>query len=305
VQASVVLGLLAAPVLLSNGKRLGIPVNADILTGNESSTAFVDRAVNAAPTLAAATAMLPPDTPVGYFGKWEGAQIYTEARLTYFGNPLGTSTENYSAELAQLGANPDEVLASLDRLGIRYFIWERAPGKPEQWRTSILSTEFLRHHTRILAGGRNSYLFEVLPNADQSWTSSGQNLLQSPGLDDVGDGAPWTTRKRVKHRAGVVSVRAQRGIGQRVATSGGSPYVLLSTMTCDEPDDRANLAFRWFDEHDTEIELTTEDVVPGTAWGEQFLWHIAPENASSVAVELLTNAGAHCDFDSAELYSPP
>ena len=47
-------------------------------------------------------------------------------------------------DLDLLGTTPEAVLASLQRLGIDYFIWHRLESRPQDWRSTLLSTPFLR-----------------------------------------------------------------------------------------------------------------------------------------------------------------
>jgi hypothetical protein len=46
----------------------------------------------------------------------------------------------------------------------------------------------------------------------------------------------------------------------------------------------------------------TEEVIPGTAGSEQFLWRMAPEHATSVSAELGAAKGATCTFARLELF---
>jgi len=305
VPVSLVVGLLLAAPLLFLGKKLGLPVDLNIITGEETVAEYVAENIPAAAPLAAASAMLPPDTEVGYIGRWEGAQIYTEARLTYFDSqPLGTSPEEILARIKKLGTTPEGVLASLDRLGLYYFIWQRTTSRPEAWRSTLLSTEFLRNHTRILAGDRSGYLFEVLPARGEGWGEGEQNLLSDPGLNTVGDDGPWATEGKVSARKGIVSLlRRDSSLAQRVPVSAGGAYLLLATGKCDGSTDTPMLVLRWFDARGDEIGAAAESVIPGTAASTQFLWHVAPERAVSVSAEV-ASSGARCEFDEAALYGP-
>ena len=300
-QASVIVGLVATPLLLANGERLGVPVDIDVVTGKDSGSAYVSRNIAAAPALAAATALLPPDTPVGYIGKWEGAQIYTEARLVYFGDPLGTEPDTFAADITNLGATPEDVLTNLQRLGIGYFVWDRVTSAPEVWRSVLLSTAFLRTHTHILAGDRGSYVFQVLPAERSGWNAGRPNLLQDPGFESIEDEDSWSTRGRIKARKGVVSLfQRNSSVSQRVAIKGGDPYLLLVSSTCAGPSNSAALVFHWLDNHDTELGIASEDVMPGVTSTEQFLWHTAPAEAVAVSVEV-TDAGG-CTINQAGLF---
>jgi hypothetical protein len=311
VPVGLVLGVLAVPSLLVSGVKWGLPIPLDAITGRMTGDEFVESRIGAATALAAATNLLPPDTPVGYIGGWEGAQIYTEARLGYFGAESADSVDGFSttpeeivAILDQEGTTPDNLLAALDRLGIDYVIWERPASRPDFWRSTLLSTPFLRDNARILAGDHGGYLFEILPEGGNWGVDMRRNLLQDAGLDTVGEDGPWSSVGRGKIHRGSVTLRPKDAIAQRVAATAGNPYALVTAVACDEPGQRAELNLRWLDDHDTTLETTTESVVPVTETSEQFLSHIAPERTASVEVELSADAKATCKFDEAALYAP-
>ena len=162
-------GTCRCPPLLFLGKKTGLPVDLDIITGRMTVDEYVAENIPAAAALAAASTLLAPDTPVGYIGKWEGAQIYTEARLTY-SIPILWDRPRRGISLTSIGwEDSEEILASLDQLGLHYFIWERTTSRPDAWRSTLLSTDFLRSSTRVLAGDGNDYLFEVLPEKGEGW----------------------------------------------------------------------------------------------------------------------------------------
>ncbi len=255
VATGLVVGLVVAPPLLFLGKKTGLPVDLDIITGRMTVDEYVAENIPAAAALAAASTLLAPDTTVGYIGRWEGAQIYTEARLTYFdSHPLGSTPEGSLFDFDRLGKTREEILASLDQLGLHYFIWERTTSRPDAWRSTLLSTDFLRSSTRVLAGDRSDYLFEVLPEKGEGWGESEQNLLADPGLDTVGDGGPWTTEGKVSARKGIVSLlRRNSSLAQRVPVSAGNAYVLLATGKCAGSTDTSMLVLRWFDARGVEL----------------------------------------------------
>jgi 4-amino-4-deoxy-L-arabinose transferase-like glycosyltransferase len=288
-QGSVLLGLLAAPIFFLSGVLTQIPV--DFLLGRESAEAYVERVVPASAALATAST-LPPDTLVGYFGFEHGAGVlYTEARLIFV---------EPNRSLASLGTTPEEVLASLDRLGVHYFIWNRASTNPSDLSARLLSVAFLRDHTRILGGDRNAYLFEVRPGAGEGWGVPNQNLLEDPGLRKArkSDG-PWTTIGNVEAKRGVVSLLDGGSLAQRVAVSGEGPYLLMARTKCSTPTADVALGLRWFDDRGVELSAEWERVVPGVAPSEQFLWRQGPRSAASVSAEL---SGFGCEFDDAALY---
>jgi hypothetical protein len=303
VTAGLVLGLVAVPFLYLPGWRALIPV--DVVTGKVSAADDITRRIGAAAALEAATTLLPPDTRVGYFGlEREGAQSYTEARLAYFGaDPINMDPEGILMDLDLLGTTPEAVLASLQRLDIDYFIWNRLESHPQDWHSTLLSTPFLREHTRILAGDRSGYLFELLPQGGAGWGQSAPNLLADPGLESVGGDGPWSTVGQVHARKGLVSLRQKTALAQRVPVTPETPYLLLTTAACERPTDPALLTLRWFDAHDAELGVNDEWVLPGSTSSDQFLWHRAPPRAATVSVELTTMAGAKCDFDDAALYA--
>jgi hypothetical protein len=70
-------------------------------------------------------------------------------------------------------------------------------------------------------------------------------------------------------------------------------------VKCEDDIDRVNLRLRWFDEGGSEISTAFEVVIPGADWSEPFIWHRAPEQATSVTVGL---AGRRCLFDKAVFY---
>jgi 4-amino-4-deoxy-L-arabinose transferase-like glycosyltransferase len=297
-QGGVLLGLLAAPVFFLFGVLTQIPV--DYLLGRESAEAYVERVVPASAALAAAS-KLPPDTLVGYFGnQYGGAQLYTEARLIFI-EPNRT--------LASLGATLEEVLASLNRLGVHYFIWDRTGTRPEDWRVTLLSNAFLQAHTRILAGDRNAYLFAVLPEADRrSRETSGGNLLADSELKTLRKGAEaWQATGKVKSKGDVMFLRqGSSSLKQRIAITGGSSYSMVVTAACEDPRFAVELTLRWFDSRGTELGAASELVIPGIEPSEQFIWRQAPMDAAYVSAELSSpKMGAQCRFDTAELYKLP
>jgi hypothetical protein len=304
VPAGVVLGLLASPLLLLPSPKSREPV-IDVITGRVSTSEYVTDEIPAAAALAAASALLPPDTPIGYFGlEQEGAQAYTEARITYFpADPVGMKPGGVLIDLDLLGATPEDVLASLERLGVDYFIWARTESRPQDWRSTLLSTSFLREHTRILAGDRGGYLFEIVPGG-VSWGAPDGNHVQDSDLERVGaNDGPWTTTGRSKARRGTVALRPRDSIAQRVPVSGGSPYLLVAAFRCEEPEQRAELILRWLDDRGQTLSTDSELVIPGTGWSDQFLWHVAPERATAVSVELSSGNGSSCEANTAALYA--
>jgi 4-amino-4-deoxy-L-arabinose transferase-like glycosyltransferase len=288
VSVGVVVGLFAAPLLFLPNWKTGVPV--DLILGKESPSAYIAREVPSASALMAASDEFPVDAPVGYIGIWEGPQIYTEARLIYTaGEPFGTE--------------PNKILAHFDGVGIDHLVWNRPESRLEDWRSVLLSTDFLRDHTRVIAGDQGTYVFEFLPGEGKTWGADTMiNRLDDPGLDRVGDDGPWTTVGRVRAKEGVVTIYSLNSVAQRVSVSGGSPYVLVTSGDCAEPGDRAVLTLRWFDEHDIAFSTASEWVVPGPEQSEQFMWRRAPERATTVSAELTATGSSKCEFDEMSLY---
>lgn len=297
VRGGLLIGLAVAPVFFLFGVLTQVPV--DYLLGRESAAAYVQRSVPAAVALEAASA-LAPDMPVAYFGRQDGgAQIYSEARLIYV-------EPNHS--LASLGTSPDEVLTSLEALGVDHFIWNRTATTPDDWRATVLSLPFLRDHTRIIAGDRNAYLFAIVPAGSAAWEENPKsNLLADPELNEIKKGSDsWVATGTVKGSRGAPTVRSDSLIAQRVPVSPEQPYLLVIEAKCQNSAGSVSLAIRWFDENDHEVGRELETVVPGTGGSEQFLWHHAPKTAASASVELTTTRGTKpCNFDSAALYAEP
>jgi hypothetical protein len=287
-RAGVLVALVGGLLFFLPDNEVGISL--DRLTGRETAAEYVAREIPGAAIFAATNTVLPPDTRVAYVADQEPSALYTDVRLIRLGTVRSSET------------TPAEELAMLDQLDLDYIIWNRALTEPEAWRSTLLSTQFLREHSRILAGDGNAYLFEILPDGGLTWGAKDpRNLLDDPGLDNVmKDGGPWTTVGRVKARDGRVSMRDESAIAQRVPVSPGRPYLLSATATCADPSERAELRLRWFDGDGVIIGIAVEPVLLGTEGSEQFLWRRAPDQASSVSVEL---ASRGCEFDEAALYA--
>jgi hypothetical protein len=302
VPASVIIGLVVVPLLLSSERTLGLLVDADVITGSETAAEFVAEEKPAAMALTAASALLPPDTKVGYISSrwWDAAGIYTEARLF---DLVGPRPGQGSLGLAWLGKTPEKVLASLDKLDINYFIWSRYNSSPELVRSALFSPDFLRNHTRILEGDRGVYLFEILPGGGEGWGRLDENLLEDPGLETVKEGGPWITWGRIEKRKGVISlVRRNSTLTQQVPVSAGAPYLLTASAACKNPTDQVRLVLTWSDADGIELGTEEETVIPGVRTTSQFLWHRAPQRATTVSVGL--TGAKDCQFDEAALYGP-
>jgi hypothetical protein len=290
-QVGLILACVAAPFLYLPNWKTTLPV--DLFLGRETAAEYVTDDITSAGALLAAGDRLPADAPVGYFGMWEGPQIYTESRLFYLaGQPLG--------------ATVDEVLHNLDRLGIRYLVWNRAETRPEDWRSTVLSTDFLRDHARILVGVRNAYVFQILPVSDQPWGQQlSQNLLKDPGLDRVGRDDVWTTEGKVKSDKGVVSLKPRTAMSQRVPAQAGQAYLLVARGACENDGEEVRLSLHWFDAQGKELGEERDVVLPGTEPSDQFIWRRAPSAIASVSAEVVTvrsDTEGICRFDDVNLY---
>jgi hypothetical protein len=289
--AGVIVGLIASYVFFVPAERARLAV--DVVTGRQSAADYVAQEIPLAAILAAASAQLPPDTVVGYTNT-AGAAIYTEARLS----PLDSRT------LPALGATPEEVLASLERRGIDYLIWDRTRLDPAGSGGTLLSTPFLREHSRILAGDEDGYLFAMLPEGGLSWGEERlTNLLDDPGLERLGrtNGA-WATSGRINDRRGTLSLSSESSLAQRVAVSGDQPYVLSVAGHCANAKHRLVLELRWFDAQGAELRLDQDIVIPGSAPSEQFQWRRAPGEATAVSAEILVPEASKCEIENVELY---
>ena len=289
--AGVIVGLLASYVFFVPAERARLAV--DVVTGRQSAADYVAQEIPLSAILAAASAQLPPDTVVGY-SNMSGAAIYTESRL----RPLD------SRSLPALGATPEEVLANLERGGIDYLIWDRTRLDPAGAGGTLLSTAFLREHTRILAGDEDGYLFAILPEDGLSWGEQRlTNLLDDPGLERLGrNNGAWSTSGRVNAKRGSLSMSSGRSLSQRVAVSGDQPYLLSVAGRCTSARDRLELALRWFDAQGAELRVDRDEVVPGSAPSEQFQWRRAPGEATAVSAEILVPEESRCELANVELY---
>ncbi len=290
-QIGVIVSLVAVPFFFLPASRAQFPF--DVILGRQSAAEYVDEVVRSATVLAAASADLPPDTLVGYIGgDWQGPQLYTEARLTYFASNA-------------VGGTPEAVLATLDRLGVRYFIWNRADSGRGDWRSVLLSGAFLRDHTRILAGDQDAYLFEVLPGSNQLWGASDPpNLLRDSELRHVRtEGSAWFTTGKTIVVEGVVALPRKGTLTQQVPVSAGRSYELDVSGRCIDSSGRATLSIAWLDAQGETLDTISEEVIPGQDASDQFLWRRAPERAESASVQMIMSSGAgRCEFYNVKFY---
>lgn len=287
--AGLLLAILLTPFFFLPSPRTQMPI--DLLVGEQSAEAYIAAEYPAALALAAATDQLPPDTPVAYFGgNWEAPQLYTESRLIAF-------------PPASVGAEPEEVLRNLNSLGVRYLIWNREESLRQDWRSTLLSTPFLRNNARILAGDNNAYLIEILPESGSFWgVPALTNLLEDAYLKQVrgGKGA-WKVEGKPLIAQGIVAVDRRDSLLQTLPVTPGHAYVLQAPVRCLDELANAVFGFQWLDKDGEVIGEARDDVVPGREVSEQFSWRVAPPRAASVRIELAMNGGDRCEFSAAAL----
>jgi 4-amino-4-deoxy-L-arabinose transferase-like glycosyltransferase len=289
-QGGLLLSLVLVPFFFVPSSRAQMPIG--YLVGAETGESFVNRTIRSAVALSASSALLVDDTPVVYVGgPWEAPQLYSEARL------LTIPTKD-------LGPDAESVLATLERLGANHLIWNRVDSTDAERRVFGLSTPFLRHYTRILAGDDDAYLFEVLPAGDTIWGQPEvENLLEDPGLQDVKNKkGPWTAQGKSIIAKGVVALSRRATLTQEVAVTPGHAYLLEAPIRCLDPSGRGILTFRWFDAEGEVIDTESEEVRPGREISDQFLWRRAPEGAASVQAEFSMAGPSRCEYSGAALY---
>lgn len=292
-RAGLLLCMLASLFYFLPARAAFLPV--DLILGRQTAAEYVSTNEWAIAALAAADARLPPDTRVGYISLWEGPQAYTGARLVFLG---AYSPDDSTMLNKQLGTSLEEVLVSLERLDVRYFIWDRQNTRPADWQSTLLSGEFLQQHTRILAGDRDAYLFEVLPDGGQFWgIAHPENLLDEPDFRRIrGEKSAWTVSGRVSKNDGALVLRQDAKVTQRVPVHAGEPYLLVADLRCPDPGLRTSIELHWLDENGSTLEAAKERVQPGATFNSQFLWRNAPDNAAFASVELGGGGGARCEF---------
>ncbi len=290
VRVGLIVTLVVVPFLLLPSSRAIFPT--DYVLGRESAAAYLARAVPSAHVLQASSELIPPDTPVAYIGGvWEGPQLYSEARLFYVVPSL-------------LGDTPDAIVSNLDLLDLRYLIWNRRDATDEDWRAPALSSPFLEEHARILAGGDDAYLFQIVPEGVEPWGShSPGDLLQDPEFASIRKGnGPWIATERVTAKGGQVTLRRRATLSQEVEVQGGTPYLLSVHGACADAGDQLSLGMQWFSSDNAEIAADNERVLPGTEPNDQFIWREAPDAASRVIVSVAATGSASCDVSRIALH---
>jgi 4-amino-4-deoxy-L-arabinose transferase-like glycosyltransferase len=294
----VCLGLVAAAFIFLPAERARLPI--DLMTGRETAAEYVQREIPRTTMLTSLDSLLEADTPVGYVGRRGGAQIYTQVRLTY----LDRTSEDSLNSL--VGTAPDDVLANLDRQGISYVIWDRPETRPFDWRSTLLSTEFLKRHARILASDGGAYLFGIVSGSGNHWATNSRKVLTDSTFQNVRkDDSSWLVTGDFRAKQGLLTLGPGSSVAQHVPVTAGRPYLLMAFGACAHDNDRMTFLLRWFDAQGADIGADEEQVIPGTERGEQFLWRRAPEGAAGVSAELATSANSKCDIEGVSLLEQP
>lgn len=303
-KGGLLVGIVTAPLFFLPGSYSHVggasQAPVDLITRRESADEFVRREIPAGTALLATSGVVPADAPLGYIGKWGGAQLYTEARLVNIGQFTQIPVDE------QFGTTPEEILANLEQLGIRYFVWDRPVTKEEDWQSTMLSTDFLFDHTRIVEGDRSAYLFEVLPEGGSWGIDDRSNLFVDPGFEKIRrDSSAWKIEGHIARDEGLISPRGESVIAQKVPVTAGQAYVMTIAGACERETDAVQLRLTWLDEQGATIETTTENVIPGEEPSTQFIWHRAPDAASAVNAEIWGSEGRNCTISNAGFYQTP
>ena len=75
---------------------------------------------------------------------------------------------------------------------------------------------------------------------------------------------------------------------------------MTSSAKCADAKGQVELRLQWFNADGVAFSTTSEKVIPGVDWSEQFLWRRAPEQAQFVSVEL--ERVSECEWNMAGLY---
>jgi hypothetical protein len=100
----------------------------------------------------------------------------------------------------------------------------------------------------------------------------------------------------------VVSIPAGSGITQREPIEGGEAYLLVAKAMCAKPTNQIRLALHWLAADGRELSAAAEAVAPGSTGSEQFLWNLAPDDATGAIAEISAQSGGKCQVDEAGLY---
>jgi hypothetical protein len=297
VKTATLVGVAMTPLFLLPNVTTSFPVS--VIVGATSEDAYLARVDPATAALRAATALLPPDTRVGYIGQWQGAQSETEARLVYLGQFSANGNDSLDT---QIGDTPETILANLDQLGIQYLIWDRPDTRPQDIESTLLSGDFLLKYTRVLGGDDGVYLFALDPDGVESPTSR-DNLLQDPGFATLRKPENvWNGTKRDVSDAGGLRPRRQVPVTQRVAVTPATPFLIVLTGACTSVADYTRVTLTWLDAKEEIIDVTTDFIASGTKSNSTLMWRVSPENAEAADLSITTAAGSPCQISSIGMY---
>ena len=290
-------GVILAPLLLVSGRMSQVPI--DVIVGRVSAEEYVDREIPAASELARASEMFPPHAPLLYIGKWGGAQLYTTARLVNAGQLTQESLDE------QFGQDEDDILRTLEGLGVSAFIWDRPTTKPEDATSSLLSLAFLSQHTRVIASSNDYMLFSIVPNGSDYWiVDPATTLVRDPEFETIKTKkSVWESGSRVAQSGGVIAPRRDDIIHQQIDVTGGTSYVMVASTSCPDYWSRTTLALRWLDVDGQEISRDSQVVFAGSTLNDQFIYATAPEGATYANVEF--GGQSRCEFSRVDVFAQP
>jgi 4-amino-4-deoxy-L-arabinose transferase-like glycosyltransferase len=232
--------------------------------------------------------LVPANALLGWVSSEPAAQIYTDAQVHWLPNP-------------SLGSSTQEVLDSLASRRISHFVWDRPSTSAEDWRADLLSTAFLRAHTKIMGAADSAYLFEIVDQPGDDWGTAAQNLLLDPRLEHVGEDGSWSWYSSRDAADAGRKLTGSDTIAQVVDVSPTGTYLFSVTSACDAPEARINLSLRWLDDHDVQLGMAWELVIPGSAPSEQFIWAEAPSRTARGVVAIAGWGADTCTVAQASL----
>lgn len=291
------LGVILSPILLVTGRMSQVPF--DVIIGRVSAAEYVTREIPAAVELAEASALLPPQAPLLYIGKWGGAQLYTTAPLINAGQLTQESLDE------QFGQEDGEVRTKLQDLGVTAFVWDRPTTKPEDSTSRLLSLEFLSKNTRVVQISNGYILFSIVPDARDFWNvDPDSTLVMDPEFNSIKrTNSPWSSDERITRSNGTIAPRRQSFVQQSIRVEPGARYLLVANVACPDLWSRTTLSLRWLSEDGAEISQDSQTVFPGTELNDQFMWATAPEGAISVTVGF--GGQSRCDFARVDVFEQP
>lgn len=290
-------GVILAPVLLVTGRMSQVPV--DLIVGRVTAAEYTSREIPAAAELAAASVLLPPQTPLLYIGKWGGAQLYTTAPLVNAGQLTQDSLDE------QFGTDDAAVLSKLEELGVSAFIWDRPTTRPEDTTSHLLSLGFLSRHTRVVQASNDYLLFSVTPDAREFWNvDPDSTLVKDPEFELIKrNKSEWTSDSRLTTSNGLVAPRRQGIVRQKIRVTAGADYLMVANVACQDLWSRTILSLRWYGEGGAELSQNSQTVFPGEELNDQFLWARAPAGATSAGVEF--GGQSRCEFSRVDVFEQP